>query len=110
MIFIYFLIKWRHQILTSPGGTDYFGHLTQLSVVAPVWAGTRKHLIVMNMHLQWIKETTAEIPLGKAKGPWCFTTDPNETWKYFNIPCIVSTQMITWIKYATFIAWYSAKS
>lgn len=52
-------ITWgKHTILAM---------LTQLSVVAPVCAGTRNLLIVMNMHLQRIKEFIAEIPTGKVK-------------------------------------------
>lgn len=77
--------------------------LTQLSVVAPVCAMTRNLLIVMNMHLQRFKEFIAEIPSEKVKDSGVlplipFTTDPNETWECCNIPCMVSIQMITWIK------------
>lgn len=83
--------------------------LTQLSVVAPVCAGTRNLLIVMNMHLQRIKEFIAEILTGKVKdrgvlpliptySQVMFTTDPNKNWECCNILCMVSIQMVTWIK------------
>lgn len=41
--------------------------LKQLSVVAPVCAGTHNLLIVMNMHLQRIMKFIAEIPSEKVK-------------------------------------------
>lgn len=91
------------ECLTSPGGTDYFGHVntTVSGRTGMRWDSQSPH----SHEYAYAKDqgNYCRNPYGKSKGPWCFTTDPNKTWEYCSIPCMVSVQMLTWIIYTTFI-------
>lgn len=100
MIFLKLIIQVTapNKCLTLPGWTDYVGH-----VKTTVSGRTCMRYDLQSPHSHGyafakVHEIYCRNPFRKGKGPWCFTTDPNETWECCNILCMVSIQMITWIK------------
>lgn len=100
MIFLKLIIQVTapNKCLTLPGWTDYVGH-----VKTTVSGRTCMRYDLQSPHSHGYAfakdhEIYCRNPFRKGKGPWCFTTDPNETWECCNILCMVSIQMITWIK------------
>lgn len=77
----------------TAGGADYFGHVntTVSGRTCMRWDSQSPH----GHSFGFAKDQGdyCRNPYNdEAKGPWCFTTDPNKRWEFCNIPCMVGTQ------------------
>ncbi|XP_034328389.2 uncharacterized protein [Magallana gigas] len=78
------------ECLTTAGGADYFGHVntTVSGRTCMRWDSQSPHSHDYGYAKD--QENYCRNPYGKAaKGPWCYTTDPEKIWEYCNIPCLM---------------------
>lgn len=78
------------ECLTTAGGVDYFGHVntTVSGRICMRWDSQSPHSHDYGYAKD--QENYCRNPYGKAaKGPWCYTTDPEKIWEYCNIPCLM---------------------
>uniref|UniRef100_K1Q971 Plasminogen n=1 Tax=Magallana gigas TaxID=29159 RepID=K1Q971_MAGGI len=78
-----------NECLTTAGGANYFGHVntTVSGRTCMRWDSQSPHghsFGIVKDQGNYCRNPYKD----EAKGPWCYTTDPNKRWEFCNIPCM----------------------
>ncbi|XP_052706403.1 uncharacterized protein LOC128181882 isoform X2 [Crassostrea angulata] len=79
-----------NKCLTTAGGANYFGHVntTVSGRTCMRWDSQSPHghsFGIVKDQGNYCRNPYKD----EAKGPWCYTTDPNKRWEFCNIPCMM---------------------
>lgn len=79
-----------NECLTTAGGANYFGHVntTVSGRTCMRWDSQSPHghsFGIVKDQGNYCRNPYKD----EAKGPWCYTTDPNKRWEFCNIPCMM---------------------